>query len=90
MLVCVAVASGVFNAGTELEQRLAALGPGDPKAAAESARVQRERARVAALLAAGWTLESVAAAVGGVYGMAGAEKAQAAIFYNFAGKNGAP
>ena len=27
---------------------------------------------------------------GKVYGMAGAEKAQAAIFYNFAGKNGAP
>jgi len=26
---------------------------------------------------------------GKVYGMAGAEKAQAAIFYNFAGKNGA-
>ena len=32
----------------EAEQRLAALGPGDPKAAAETARVQRERARVAA------------------------------------------
>jgi acetylornithine deacetylase/succinyl-diaminopimelate desuccinylase-like protein len=27
---------------------------------------------------------------GKVYGMAGAEKAQAAIFYNFAGKNGSP
>ena len=27
---------------------------------------------------------------GKVYGMAGAEKAQAAIVYNFAGKNGAP
>jgi hypothetical protein len=27
---------------------------------------------------------------GKVYGMAGAEKAQAAIFYNFAGKNGTP
>jgi len=25
-----------------------------------------------------------------VYGMAGAEKAQAAIFYNFAGLNGSP
>ena len=37
----------------EAEQRLAALGPGDPKTAAESARVQRERARVAAARAGG-------------------------------------
>jgi F-type H+-transporting ATPase subunit epsilon len=37
----------------EAEQRLAALGPGDPKAAAEIARVQRERGRVAAARAAG-------------------------------------
>lgn len=37
----------------EAEQRLAALGPGDPKAAAETALVQRERARVAAARAAG-------------------------------------
>jgi len=37
----------------EAEQRLAALPPGDPKSAAESARVQRERARVAAARAGG-------------------------------------
>ncbi len=37
----------------EAEQRLAALGPGDPKTAAETARVQRERARVAAARAGG-------------------------------------
>jgi F-type H+-transporting ATPase subunit epsilon len=37
----------------EAEQRLAAMGPGDPKAAAETARVQRERARVAAARAGG-------------------------------------
>jgi F0F1-type ATP synthase epsilon subunit len=37
----------------EAEQRLAALGPGDPKSAAEAVRVQRERARVAAARAAG-------------------------------------
>ena len=37
----------------EAEQRLAALGPGNPKAAAEMARVQRERARVAAARAGG-------------------------------------
>lgn len=33
----------------EAEQSLAALGPGDPRASAETARVQRERARVAAV-----------------------------------------
>ncbi|MGZ6070925.1 MAG: ATP synthase F1 subunit epsilon [Myxococcaceae bacterium] len=37
----------------EAEQRLAALGPGDPKTPAETARVQRERARVAAARAGG-------------------------------------
>jgi F-type H+-transporting ATPase subunit epsilon len=37
----------------EAEQRLATLGPGDPKAAAETARIQRERARVAAARAGG-------------------------------------
>ena len=37
----------------EAEQRLAALGPGDPKTVAESARVQRERARVATARAGG-------------------------------------
>ncbi|HMK73574.1 MAG TPA: F0F1 ATP synthase subunit epsilon [Myxococcaceae bacterium] len=37
----------------EAEQRLASLGPGDPKAAAESERLRRERARVAAARAAG-------------------------------------
>ena len=37
----------------EAEQRLAALGPGDPKSAAETARVQRERGRVAAARAGG-------------------------------------
>ena len=37
----------------EAEQKLAALGPGDPKAAAETARIQRERARVAAARAGG-------------------------------------
>jgi len=37
----------------EAEQRLAALPPGDPKAAAETARIQRERARVAAARAGG-------------------------------------
>lgn len=37
----------------EAEQRLAALGPGDPKTAVEMARVQRERARVAAARAVG-------------------------------------
>ncbi|HSP18987.1 MAG TPA: ATP synthase F1 subunit epsilon [Myxococcaceae bacterium] len=37
----------------EAEQRLAALGPGDPKSAAEAARVQRERGRVAAARAGG-------------------------------------
>jgi F-type H+-transporting ATPase subunit epsilon len=39
---------GANAALREAEQRLAALGPGDPKAAAETARVERERARVAA------------------------------------------
>jgi len=39
---------GATAALREAEQRLAALGPGDPKAAAETARIQRERARVAA------------------------------------------
>ena len=37
----------------EAEQRLATLPPGDPKAAPETARVQRERARVAAARAGG-------------------------------------
>jgi len=37
----------------EAEQRLAALPAGDPKAATETARVQRERARVAAARAGG-------------------------------------
>lgn len=37
----------------EAEQRLATLGAGDPRAAVEAARVQRERARVAAARAGG-------------------------------------
>jgi F-type H+-transporting ATPase subunit epsilon len=41
------------SAVREAEQRLASLPPGDPKAAAETARLQRERARVAAARAAG-------------------------------------
>jgi F-type H+-transporting ATPase subunit epsilon len=44
---------GATAALREAEQRLAALGPGDPKAAAETARIQRERARVAAARASG-------------------------------------
>jgi F-type H+-transporting ATPase subunit epsilon len=44
---------GATTALREAEQRLAALGPGDPKAAAETARIQRERARVAAARAGG-------------------------------------
>lgn len=37
----------------EAERRLAAIGPADPKAAAETARLQRARARVAAARAGG-------------------------------------
>jgi F-type H+-transporting ATPase subunit epsilon len=44
---------GANAALREAEQRLASMGPGDPKAAAETARIQRERARVAAARAGG-------------------------------------